>query len=106
MSFLRPTPIHPNRGSDIEALITLQGSDGDPIDLGENPVLVSLVDVSPGISNAEILAVLTAPFGRAIVTIPWDDNRQSGVGYSFRVRYFFEGDDIVYTTPLFGVVYQ
>jgi hypothetical protein len=95
-----------NAGTDIEATITLLGSDGNPIDLGEDPVLVSLVDVSAGISNAEVNVILAAPLGRVRVSIPWVGTREVGVNYAFRVRYLFEGEGIVYTTPLYGVIYQ
>jgi hypothetical protein len=100
------TRIATNAGSDIEATIRLLGSDGNPIDLGDDPIVVSLLDVSPSISNAEINVIAIAPFNAITVVIPWVGTRELGVNYSFRVRYLFEGEGIVQTTPIYGVIYQ
>ena len=99
------TRIQPNSGSTLEVPIILRGTDGEPIDLGDNPVLVSLIDVSAELGTPVVVVDLSV-FGKITITIPWDDDRIDGQVYQFRVRYYFEGDDIVYTTPLFEVIYQ
>jgi hypothetical protein len=103
---MRPanTMIIANSGSTVSTTILLKGTDGNPIDLlGLDPIDVSLIDVSPALGAPTIVVGIV---GDILVTIPWDSDRVNGQVYRFRVRYFFEGDDIVQTTPLFELVYQ
>jgi hypothetical protein len=103
---MRPanTMIIANSGSTVSTTILLKGTDGNPIDLlGLDPIDVSLIDVSPALGTPTIVIGIV---GDILVTIPWDSDRVNGQVYRFRVRYFFEGDDIVQTTPLFELVYQ
>ena len=98
------TRLQPNSGSTVSTTIVLEGTDGEPIDLlGIDPITVSLIDVSPELGTPIIVVGVV---GDILVAIPWDDDRVNGQAYQFRVRYYFEGDDIVQTTPLFEVIYQ
>jgi hypothetical protein len=103
---MRPanTMIIANSGSTVSTTIVLKGTDGNPIDLpGLDLIDVSLIDVSPALGTPTIIV---GNVGDILVTIPWDSGRVNGQVYRFRVRYFFEADDIVQTTPLFELVYQ
>ncbi len=105
MSRAQSVQLRPNSGSTLEVPIVLRGTDGNPIDLGDNPVLVSLIDVSTELGTPALNVDLSVT-GKIVITIPWDSDRVNGQVYRFRVRYYFEGDDIVYTTPLFEVIYR
>jgi hypothetical protein len=104
MSRSQSVQLRPNSGSTVSTTIVLEGTDGEPIDLkGIDPITVSLIDVSPELGTPTIIV---GNVGNILVSIPWDSDRVNGQVYRFRVRYYFEGDDIVYTTPLFEVIYQ
>lgn len=105
MSRSQSVQIRPNLGSTLEVPIVLRGTDGNPIDLLADPVLVTLIDLSPGLGTPTV--VIDSPaIGQITITIAPDNTRVNGQAYTFRVRYYFEADDIVQTTPLFEIIYQ
>ena len=106
MSRPRSIQLRPNSGSTLEVPIILRGTDGNPIDLlGIEPITVSLIDVSAELGTPT-LNLDSSVTGKSVITIPWDSDRVNGQVYRFRVRYDFEGFEIIYTTPLFEVIYQ
>jgi len=106
MSRSQSIQLRPNSGSTVSTTVVLEGTDGEPIDLlGIEPITVSLIDVSAELGTPTLNLDLSVT-GKSVITIPWDSDRVNGQVYRFRVRYDFEGLEIVYTTPLFEVIYQ
>ena len=105
MAFPRPVIITANKGSDIDADIQFQETDGTPFELFG--WTVGSYSASPDLTSPTDLVTVTVTDqieGKVHLRVEWDERLQVGVGYIVRILLQDTPED--QATPEIGILYQ